>query len=343
VIRNRAACRVALLLALVGGLVSGPIGGFVAPASSHPLAPALLSLESEEGGEVAVRWKVSRLRPTGTDVRPVLPPHCKALDAPQIVVGESDVTESWRVDCGSKGLVGHTLAVSGLDRSRTDALIHVALHDGRSMRGLVSPEQAAFLVPERESALSVLRSYVGLGVEHLLTGLDHMLFVAGLVLLVVGWRSLVATITSFTVGHSVTLSLATLGVIRVPTLWFELAIAVSILLLGAELARRDEKAESWLRRRPWVMAFGFGLLHGLGFAGALSEIGLPQGEIPLALFSFNVGVELGQLLIVAPLFAAIALLGDRLARLPAGLARLPAYTIGSLAAYWCFERAALLL
>lgn len=313
-----------------------------APVAAHPLAPALLSLTAEASGEVAVEWKVSRLRPTGTDVRPVLPPHCRALGAPSVEVGDSDVVERWRVDCGGEGLVGHTLAVSGLDRSRTDALIRIGLPDGRSIRGLVRPEQAAFVVPARESALSVVRSYVGLGVEHLLTGLDHVLFVIGLVLLVSGWRSLVATITSFTVGHSVTLSLATLGLIRVPTLWFELAIAFSILVLGAELARGVGERPSWLRRRPWAMAFGFGLLHGLGFAGALSEIGLPQSDIPLALFAFNVGVELGQLLIVAPLVAGVALLGDRVARVPKRLAQIPAYVIGSLAAYWCIERAALI-
>jgi hydrogenase/urease accessory protein HupE len=221
-------------------------------------------------------------------------------------------------------------------------LIHVRLADGRSVRGLVNADQASFVVPERESALSVLRSYAGLGVEHLVTGLDHVLFVVGLVLLVSSWRSLVATITSFTVGHSVTLSLATLGLVQVPTLWFELAIAFSILVLGAELARRDAR-ESWLRRRPWAMAFGFGLLHGLGFAGALSEIGLPPGDIPLALLSFNVGVEIGQLMVVAPLVAAIAIGGERLAGIFRPLVRVPAYVIGSLAAFWCIERAVLML
>jgi hydrogenase/urease accessory protein HupE len=325
----------ALAVLVLGSLAAGT-------GSAHPLAPALLSLEAEPGGEVAVRWKVSRLRPSGTDVRPVLPAHCQTLGAPEVSVGDSDVTEAWRVDCGAQGLVGSTLGVTGLERSRTDALIHVRLDDGRSVRGLVNAEQAAFLVPERESALSVARSYLGLGVEHLLTGLDHVLFVIGLVLLVSSWRALVTTITSFTIGHSVTLSLATLGLVSVPTLWFELAIAFSILVLGAELARGDG-VEGWLHRWPWAMALGFGLLHGLGFAGALSEIGLPQGEIPLALFSFNIGVELGQLLVVAPFVVGIALAGERLASATPLLVRLPAYAIGSLAAYWCIERAGLLL
>ena len=313
-----------------------------ASASAHPLAPALLSLEAAGGGEFRVRWKVSRLRPSGSEVRPLLPPHCVAQSEREVRIGDVDVTETWRVDCGELGLVGHTLAVRGLDRSRTDALIHVRLGGRRSVRGLVNAKQPAFRVPEREDALSVARGYSSLGIEHLLTGLDHVLFVVGLVLLVSGWRSLVATITSFTVGHSITLSLATLGFLNVPTRLFELGIAFSILWLGAELAR-SEPGPSWLRRRPWAMALGFGLLHGLGFAGALMKIGLPRDDIPLALFSFNVGVEIGQLLIVAPLVVIAALAVDRLRRAPKALARVPAYVIGSLAAYWCFERAAVLL
>jgi len=278
-------------------------------------------------------------------VRPNLPPHCAALSAPTTVVGEGDVTEEWRIDCGAQGLVGSELSIGGLDRSRTDALILIRLADGRSVRGLVNDSEPTYIVPEQESRAEVAGDYFVLGVEHLLTGLDHVLFVMGLVLLVVGWRALVWTITAFTIGHSVTLSLATLGLVSVPTLLFELAIAFSILILGGELARGSTGVApiSLLRRRPWWMAFGFGLLHGLGFAGALSEIGLPAGDIPLALFAFNVGVEAGQLLIVLPLVAVGYALGGRLATLPGLVRSVPAYVIGSLAAFWCFERMALFL
>lgn len=318
---------------------------FTAEVGAHPLAPALLSLDEAETGEVAVRWKISRLRPTGTDVRPNLPSHCAALSAPLTVVGEGDVTEEWRIDCGAQGLIGSELSVGGLDRSRTDALILIKLADGRSVRGLVNDSEPTYIVPEQESRSEVAGDYFGLGVEHLLSGLDHVLFVSGLVLLVAGWRPLVWTITAFTIGHSVTLSLATLGLVSVPTLLFEVAIAFSILILGAELARGsiDGAPLSLLRRRPWWMAFGFGLLHGLGFAGALTEIGLPAADIPLALFAFNVGVEAGQLLIVLPLVAVGYAFGARLADLPALVRRVPAYVIGSLAAFWCFERMALFL
>jgi hydrogenase/urease accessory protein HupE len=334
-----------MMRSLLRFAVTAAFLAFSSAAFAHPLAPALLSLDEAEGGEVAVRWKISRLRPSGTDVRPNLPSHCTALSAPTVVVGDADVTEEWRVDCGARGLVGAELSVGGLAKSRTDALILIQLADGRSVRGLVNDSDPTYVVPEEESALDVAGDYFGLGVEHLLTGLDHVLFVAGLVLLVGGWRLLVWTITAFTVGHSVTLSLATLGLVSVPTMIFELAIAFSILVLGAELAR-DVVAgaePSALRRRPWAMAFGFGLLHGLGFAGALSDIGLPAGDIPLALFAFNIGVEAGQLLIVLPLVAVIYALGDRLAALPTLLRKVPAYVIGSLAAFWCLERMAFFL
>jgi len=332
--------------AFAAGFVALLALGVAGRAAAHPLAPALLSLSEEAGGVVAVSWKVSRLRPTGTDVQPVLPSHCAAISQPEFAVTDADVTESWRVDCGERGLVGASLRVAGLERSRTDALLHIRLADGRSLRGLVSESAPEYVVPERESAAAVARSYFGLGVEHLLTGLDHVLFVIGLVLLVPSGRRLVATITAFTLGHSVTLSLATLGVVDVPAMLFEWLIAASILVLGAELARRDLAATgegSWLRRRPWAMAFAFGLLHGLGFAGALAQVGLPHGEIPLALVAFNVGVEAGQLLIVAPLVAIGAIAAAPLTRVPERVRLVPAYAIGSLAAYWCIERAALAL
>jgi hydrogenase/urease accessory protein HupE len=199
----------------------------------------------------------------------------------------------------------------------------------------------SFVVPERERAFDVLRSYAALGIEHILLGLDHLLFVFGLLLLV-GRRSaaLVKTITAFTAGHSVTLSLAALGLVRVPQAPVELLIALSVFALAVELARPDRGA---VGRRPWVMALLFGLLHGLGFAAALAQVGLPETDIPLALFSFNVGIEIGQLAFVAVIVAGRHWLARPLARLPRWSEAVPIYTLGCLAAYWCFERAAALV
>ena len=236
-------------------------------------------------------------------------------------------------------MVGETLRVTGLDASQTDALVRVELADGRTLRAVLSSDSDSFEIPAREDAPRVFRSTLRLGVGHILGGLDHLLFVFGLVLLVGSGRTLLATVTSFTLGHSLTLSLAVLGFVHFPTRAAELAIAASILVLAVELTREPGAKPTWLRRTPWGMACLFGLLHGFGFAGALAEVGLPAGEIPAALLAFNLGIEFGQLAFVLAVLLARRALRPALARAPGALARIPAYAIGSLAAYWCFQRA----
>jgi hydrogenase/urease accessory protein HupE len=246
----------------------------------------------------------------------------------------------WTAACGSGGLVGETLRVEGLDGSGIDVIVRVELADGLRIQKVLSRGAAAFTVPERAQRLGVVADFGALGVQHIATGLDHLLFVFGLLLWVRGRRRLVATITAFTVGHSVTLSLAVLGVVAFPARWIEVAIAGSLLVLAAELARPASSAPSSMGRRPWALALAFGLLHGFGFAGALAEAGLPVGEIPLALFAFNAGIEVGQLVFVAG-FLLLRPMVERLAvGGPAWLARAPVYAMGSLAAYWCLERGA---
>ncbi|RIL04762.1 MAG: hypothetical protein DCC71_13000 [Proteobacteria bacterium] len=251
------------------------------------------------------------------------------------------VGERWIAACGPGGLVGRTLGVTGLDATRSDALLRVALADGRVVQHVLRSDAERFVVPARTPRLAVARDYARLGIEHIATGTDHLLFVLGLLLLVGGGRRLVQTITAFTLGHSATLSLAALGFVRFPSRPIEVAIAASVLWLAVELAQGER--DSWLRRAPWLAAGCFGLLHGLGFAGTLAETGLPSGEIPLALLSFNAGIEAGQLAFVAVALAPLSLLRSPLAAAPAWLARAPVYAMGSLAAAWCFERAALLL
>jgi len=217
----------------------------------------------------------------------------------------------------------------------------VELADGRSVQAVLRGSQPFHVVPERPSRLGVVRDYLRLGLEHIASGLDHLLFVLGLLLLVGGRLApVVKTVTAFTLGHSVTLSLAVLGFVRFPVGLIELAIAASVFVLGAELARGPGAPASRLRRFPWAMAGAFGLLHGFGFAGALAQVGLPSGEIPLSLFAFNLGIELGQLAFVALALAGWRLLVLARAPAPAWLRAAPAYGIGTLAAYWCLERAA---
>jgi hypothetical protein len=307
-------------------------------ASAHRLAPALLELFERDAGRVDVRFKLPEELPVGADVTPALPEGCTPLGDPSAAREGTGVVLTWSEQCAN-GLVGGRVALSGLEGSGSNALLRIQLVDGRSFRAVLHPGMPSLTVPERESRLGVARGYLRLGVEHILTGFDHLLFVFGLIWLVREGRRLVATVTAFTLGHSVTLSLAALGFVRFPSAWIEVAIAMTILWLAAELARAPGGAPSALRRWPWAMAGAFGLLHGLGFAGALAEVGLPEGEIPLALASFNAGIELGQLAFVAIVLAAGWLLSRPLARAPGWLARVPVTAMGALAAYWCFERA----
>ncbi len=316
--------------------------GLALPAAAHPLAPSLLELRQKGSGRVEVLWRTPRLRPRGVELRPELPPHCTPQGEPSVGGDATRATLRWRVDCGERGLVGQLLRVHGLERSRTEVLLRIELADGRWVRALLRGSDPGFAVPERARPSAVAADYLGLGFRHILEGLDHLLFILGLMLLVHGVRMLVLTVTSFTIGHSITLSLAALGFVSFPSRVIELAIAASILVLAVELARGPLAEGSLLRRRPWAVALLFGLLHGLGFASALAEVGLPAEEIPLALLSFNAGIELGQLVFVAAVLLARPALQPLAARGPAWLVRLPAYGIGSLAAYWCMERAAAL-
>ena len=304
--RMRVACRQAPTLRLIFGLL---LAGWVSTAQAHPLAPALLDLRElkpsagESSGaptRYAVLWRTSVARVQGVDVQPQLPADCRAQTAAQISTEENQsLVQRWQVQCGPQGLTGRTLGVTGLDRSRINVILRIETLDGNVSTALLDADRPLYTVPLPQAAPPVFSTYLGLGIEHLLLGLDHVLFVLGLVLLVRRWRALVITITAFTLGHSVTLALATLGFVRVNPALTELAIAFSILVLALEIVR--PRPDSFIRRRPWLMASSFGLLHGLGFAGALAEVGLPRGEIPLALFAFNLGIEFGQLMLVAVL------------------------------------------
>lgn len=316
---------------------------FASVALAHPLAPALLEVTERGPAEVEVRFKLSALQAPGSEPAPLLPAHCRELTPVATVVEDDAVIRRWTVDCGPAGLVGQRFGVDGLAAARIDALVRVALADGRVVRGVVRAGEPLFTVPERQTPSAIVRDYVVIGVEHILGGLDHLLFVAGLLLLVRGWRLLIETVTAFTVGHSITLVLAVLDLVRVPSAPIELAIALSVFWLAVELAREPGARPTIVQRRPYVMAGLFGLLHGLGFASALQEVGLPSGDVPLALFAFNLGIELGQLAFVVVWLALAALLRRLPVSWPGWAPQVPLYAMGSLAAFWCFERAAALL
>jgi len=307
------------------------------PASAHPLDPALLEIREVRGAPLEVLWRQPSQQPRDAPIHPVLPHRCTQLGRAEVRLGEPYTEARWRLDCGGRSLVGERIGVEGLAAGQTDALLRIELADGRRVQAVLRADAPAFTVPPGTSAAKVGRDYLLLGLEHILTGLDHLLFVLGLVLLVRG-RGLLWTITAFTLGHSVTLSLAVLGVVHIPPAPVEALIAASIFAVAVELTLQDAGRVVPPWRSPRALAFGFGLLHGLGFAGALAQVGLPVGEIPLALVSFNSGIEVGQLLFVGALLLGRMALGTRPLPQLAAPARLPAYGIGALAAYWVFDR-----
>ncbi|MGH7292307.1 MAG: HupE/UreJ family protein, partial [Myxococcota bacterium] len=295
-----------------------------ARANAHPLAPSLLELHEGVGG-VELVFRTPLARASGANLVPILPEGCVVVGSPEVERDDRAETSRAQLDCGAAPLAGRELGVAGLRESATNVLVRVELADGTRAQSVLDADRARFTVPARASRSETLRAYLGLGVRHILGGFDHLLFVAGLVLLVTGARALFATVTAFTLGHAITLSCAALGLVHLPVGAVEVAIAGSVFWLALELAERRGSP-----RRPARMAASFGLLHGFGFAAALSEAGLPSVDVPLALAGFNAGIELGQLAVVAVLLLFVRALRR--------YERPLAYTFGTLAAFWLIER-----
>jgi hypothetical protein len=309
-------------------------------ASAHRLSPAYFGMTETEPGLFATEWKVSISGGLVDALEPKVPEPCAVEgDVRRFVVDDARLMHA-RLRCA--GLAGASFTVDGLSATDTDVLLRVSYLDGTSFTHRLVPDAPSVVIPEKPTALDVVATYLWLGVEHILFGIDHLLFVLALVLLVRGVGRLVATITAFTLAHSVTLAAASLGFVRVLSAPVEAIIALSILFLATELARHGRTgradADDLATRFPWIVAFSFGLLHGFGFAGALAEVGLPATAIPLALLFFNVGVEIGQLVFIGAVLGLAALWRGFTLPAPRWAVRAAAYAIGSVAAYWVFDR-----
>lgn len=315
-------------------------------AKAHEVRPGYLQIKQVDDQRYDLLWKVPAKgdRRLGLYVR--LPDRCRGTEATSRFVDGAYV-ERWQVTCEG-GLSDSTIAIDGLESTRTDVLARVEHNDGRTQTVRLTPSQPEFRVLSAPGPAAVMQTYFKLGVEHILLGFDHLLFVLALLFLVKGWRRLLGTITAFTIAHSLTLAAATFGWVRLPQAPVEAVIALSIMFVAVEILHRHRGQTGTATRKPWLVAFVFGLLHGLGFAGALREIGLPDAAIPLALAFFNVGVEAGQLLFVATVFTIFWLLNqlismhvvawERSFRLDAAVSPLASYTIGTIAAFWFVER-----
>ncbi len=303
------------------------------PAAAHEVRPAYLQLTEIEPNTFDVLWKTPARgqRRLGLYVR--FPADCEQLTEPTAVFQGSAHVERWRIR-HHDALIGSLITIDGLSTTRTDVLVRIERLDGSALVARIGPSQPSLMVT---ASPGVATTYLALGVEHILFGVDHLLFVLSLMLLVVGWRRLIETITAFTLAHSVTLALATLGVVHIPVPPVEAAIALSIVFVAAEIVRARRGQRPLAARSPWLIAAAFGLLHGLGFAGALAQIGMPDHAVPLALFFFNLGVEFGQLIFVAAVALVITLARRTRIRPQRGRLVLP-YVIGSVAMFWVIER-----
>lgn len=305
---------------------------------AHEVRPAYLELHQTNTDSYDVLWKVPG---RGDDLRfgvyVRLPANCQKTSEVQTTAINNAFSDRWSVQCEA-GINGETIFIEGLSSSVIDVLVRIQRLDGTTQVTRLTPSEPSFTVEAAPSRIQLARTYVSLGVEHILYGIDHLLFVLGLMLLVRDFRSLVKTITAFTIAHSITLAAATLGFVHVEVAPVEATIALSILFLAAELVRSQRGEGGIAQRAPWIVAFAFGLLHGLGFASTLGRMGLPHSEIPIALLLFNVGVELGQLGFVIVFIGFVRSLATLEIRWPAWTRAIPAYSIGAFAALTFLQR-----
>lgn len=311
-----------------------------APAPGDIFQPAYLELRELGGDEYAVLWKV----PARPDSRRLaahvrLPEGAEELTRPTAFIANGAWVERWNIRFEG-GLVGETIAIEGNAAGVSDIIARVERLDGSSQVERLELGSPEFVVLPPQGTGEIAWAYLVLGVEHILGGIDHLLFVLALLLIVRGGKRIFITVTAFTVAHSITLVAATLGFVHVPGPPVEAIIALSIVFVAVEVIHGLQGRPGITARAPWVVAFSFGLLHGLGFAGALEEVGLPQTAIPIALLMFNVGVEVGQLIFIAAVLLLGALAQKVLEKSEQWAVPMTAYAIGSVAAFWTIERIA---
>ncbi|MCJ2186027.1 HupE/UreJ family protein [Novosphingobium beihaiensis] len=327
----------ALLMALCGLLSL--------PAFAHEVRPAYVRIVETAPDHWDVTWTQPVMGERAVRLTPHLSNGWLARTPSHEELTATHYLRGWSIDAPASELDGARLSVDGLAGTITDVIVHVRTRGGKGADTILRPDRSSMNLSLSQPSPPAVPAYFRLGVGHILSGLDHLAFVAGLVLLVRSGRRLVGAVTAFTVAHSLTLAAGTLGWVQAPTATIEALIAWSVLFLAFELTRRDGGAQGITARLPWIAAFAFGLLHGFGFAGALAETGLPHTEIPMALLLFNLGVEAGQLLFVGVLLGA-AWLWRRAARAdwrgiePLMLRRIAPYGLGCYAGFLFVERTA---
>ncbi|MGD8592954.1 MAG: HupE/UreJ family protein [Gammaproteobacteria bacterium] len=307
------------------------------PLLADELRPAYLQLTEVEPQTFSVLWKVPARGNQRLSLDVQLGADHQVIQNPIEGFVDGYHLRNWKISVVDE-LPQSQVTISGLAQTSTEVLLRIEYLDGASLTHRFTPATPEYVIAKKPTLLQTAYSYLSLGIEHILLGFDHLLFVLALLLLIDNTRKLIVTITFFTIAHSITLSLAALDYIFVPVPPVEAIIALSIVFVASEIIRVQQGRDSLTYRKPWIVAFSFGLLHGLGFAAALAQIGLPVNAIPLALVSFNIGVEIGQLIFIF----AFLLLGWLISRvrlnLHRGWKKVPPYVIGSLASFWLIER-----
>ena len=304
---------------------------------AHEVRPAYLEIKQLADGQFDALWKVPARGDMRLSLYLVVPEDWEMAGDSRAYMSGGAYIERWSFS-NKDNLVGDTISVDGLRNTMTDVLVRIERMDGATQVVRLDPAKPWMVVEASPGKFEVSWTYLILGVEHILFGIDHLLFVLALLLIVKGVPKLIKTITAFTLAHSVTLVAAALGFVHVPGPPVEAIIALSIVFVAMEIIHERNGRTGLTARMPWLVALTFGLLHGFGFAGALSEVGLPQQAIPLALLFFNVGVEVGQLLFVAVILVIEFAIHRARIKWPKWVQLAPPYIIGSLAMFWVIER-----
>lgn len=303
---------------------------------AHEIRPAYLQIIQVAENAYEVFWKVPSMGDAVPKIQPVFPLEftIESLKAPHQIPGS--VIYYYRIN-SEQPLQGKKVFIEGLNKTLIDVLVTVEYLNGEKATLLLQPDFDSAVIPGKTTVIDIVKTYTVLGIEHILLGIDHLLFVLALILITKGKWKILKTITAFTLAHSITLSLAALGYVNFPGPPVEAVIALSIVFLALEILKNLKGKETLTSKKPWIVAFSFGLLHGFGFAGALSDIGLPQQDIPLALAFFNVGVELGQIIFVVVVLLLLKMINLK-NNWPVFVKKIPAYAIGSIAAFWMIQR-----
>lgn len=308
-------------------------------ARAHGLEPALLALRETSPGIFEVTWKSAAQRLPGADVQPTLPGSCKPVTPIDVEDGGDRVRLRWSIDCGPGGLAGGEVGVSDLDVAKITALVRVELRDGTISQGVLNESQPEWRIPARESATTAAASFLRLGLRHVLSGADHVLLVAALLLLVGSARELLVVAASFAIGEGLALGPAVLGATALPSPVASLLLAACLLAIATSLARREDGSRTGRRLPTWAVGLFAGLVQGASFAGALGSAGLRVAGAPVEWLGFQAGLLVGQVAVASTLLGLRLAASEPLARVPFAR-RAAILATGVLAAYWCLERVA---